>query len=165
MNNPTFYARMGDFGMKAPEQFDAYNKTTRLAGVYSKGLTYDLDFYYLPRVGSKDGPLIGGISLQKRSATVPPDIGWCLLEEFMGKGYATEAAKEFLRYLQEDFGLKEIMAWPGVENRQSIRVAQKIELVKGGTVRSKETGKDDVVYIIPGMKWEENVTVSMWGDS
>jgi RimJ/RimL family protein N-acetyltransferase len=54
---------------------------------------------------------------------VPPGIGWCVLEAYTGKGYATEGAKEFLRLLREDFGLQEIMTWPGATNRESRRVA------------------------------------------
>jgi RimJ/RimL family protein N-acetyltransferase len=56
----------------------------------------------------------------------------------MGKGYATEVAKEFLRYLREDFGLQEIMTWPGSTNQKSRNVAQKLGFVEGGSVRSKE---------------------------
>jgi RimJ/RimL family protein N-acetyltransferase len=140
------------------------NKATRLAGVYCQGLISDLDFFYILRIGGKDGSLIGSISLQQRNKAVPPDIGWCLLESFMGKGYATEGAQRIPRYLREDFGLHEVMAWPGLTNRESCRVVQKIGLVEGGLVRSKETGENDMVYILPGMHFDSNITISMWGD-
>jgi RimJ/RimL family protein N-acetyltransferase len=82
----------------------------------------------------------------------------------MSKGYATEAAREFLRYLREDFGLQEIMVWPGSTNRESRRVAQKLGFVEGGNVRSvEEPGKVDVVYVLPGTKFKA-LTLAMWGD-
>ncbi|KUJ14566.1 uncharacterized protein LY89DRAFT_671901 [Mollisia scopiformis] len=166
MNSPTAHARMGDFGIRTPTEFDALNSATRLAGPYCQGLVPDLDFYYVLRLGDKDGPMIGGVSVAQRSASVPPDVGWCILEPYMGKGYATEGAKEFLRYLQEDFGLREVMTWPGATNKESRRVAQKLGFVEAGTIRLKEEpGKVDVAYILPGMDFTfDNISLSMWGD-
>lgn len=167
MNSATAHTRMGDFGITTPAQFDALNHATRLTGASCQGLTPDFDFYYILHLKSTSGPMIGGISIAQRSASVPPDIGWCILEEYMGKGYATEGAREFLRYLREDFGLKEIMVWPGTTNGESRRVAEKLGFVEGGSVRSKEEpGKVDVVYVLPGMKFtlDSNQTLSMWGD-
>jgi RimJ/RimL family protein N-acetyltransferase len=167
MNSPTAHARMGDFGIRTHAEFDALNGTTRLTSAYSRGMVPDLDFYYILRIGDKDGPMIGGVSVAQRGASVPPDIGWCILEPHMGKGYATEGAKEFLRYLREDFGLQEIMVWPGSTNRESRRVAHKLGFVEGGNVRSaEEPGKVDVVYVLPGMKFtfDKDLTLSMWGD-
>jgi RimJ/RimL family protein N-acetyltransferase len=158
---------MGDFGIRTSAEFDALNRATRLTGAYCEGMVPDFDFYYILRIGDEDGPMIGGVSIAQRGASVPPDIGWCVLEAYMGKGYATEGAKEFLRYLREDFGLQEIMAWPGATNRESQRVAQKLGFIEGGTVRSKEEpGKVDVVYILPGMEFsfDNELTISMYGD-
>lgn len=164
INNPTAYARMGDFGLRTPAEFDALNAATRLTVASAKGMVPDFDFYYIPRIGDKDGPMIGGVSVAQRGASVPPDIGWCLLEAYMGKGYATEAGKEFLRYLREDFGLQEIMVWPGSTNRESRRVAEKLGFIEGGSVTSVEQpGKVDVVYVLPGMKFEDR-SISLWGE-
>jgi RimJ/RimL family protein N-acetyltransferase len=167
MNSPTAHARMGDFGIRTPAEFDALNNATRITRAYSQGMVPDLDFYYIIRISGEDGPMIGGVSLAQREAAVPPDMGWCIQEPHMGKGYATEGAQEFLRYLREDFGLQEIMVWPGSTNRESCRVAQKLGFVEGGSVRSKEEpGKVDVVYVLPGMKLnlEKDHTLSLWGD-
>lgn len=166
MNSPTAHARMGDFGIRTPAEFDALNAATRLSCAYSQGLVPDLDFLYILRLGEKDGPTIGGLSLAQRGASVPPDIGWCILEKYMGRGYATEAATEFLRYLREDFGLHEIIAWPGETNRESRRVAEKLGFVEAGTVEMKEDpGRVDVVYALSGMKSRfDGLVLSMWGD-
>ena len=55
------------------------------------------------------------------------------------------------------------MTWPGMGNQRSIRVAQKIGFVEGGTVRDKD-GELNVVYILLGMQFDENTTLSLWGD-
>jgi RimJ/RimL family protein N-acetyltransferase len=88
----------------------------------------DRDLIYVIHVGEENGPLAGAVTMAQRKPAIPGDIGWALLEEYMGKGYATEAAKEFLRFLREDFGLKEIITWPEEANIQSNRVAEKLGL-------------------------------------
>ena len=85
------------------------------------------------------------------------------MEEFMGKGYAAEAGVRLLSFAKEDLGVKEVMAWPGKGNQRSVRVAQKIGFVDGGTVRSKEGGLN-VVYVLPGMKFSDGTTLSLWGE-
>lgn len=166
MNNPTAHARMGDFGIRTPAEFDVVNHATRLTGTYCQGFIADFDFYYILRLGSKDGPMIGGVSVAQRSPSVPPDIGWCVIEEYMGKGYAAEGAKEFLRYLREDFGLQEIMVSPGSTNRESRRVAEKLGFVVGGDFSFKDLpGEVEVAYVLPGMEFtsERYLGLSMWG--
>ncbi|KAF4637238.1 hypothetical protein G7Y89_g854 [Cudoniella acicularis] len=50
--------------------------------------------------GSKEGEgeFVGIISLHQRTSMVPPDLGWAVLEEQSGKGYATEAAAAVLKF-------------------------------------------------------------------
>lgn len=39
-----------------------------------------------------------------------PDQSWILLPGYRGKGYATESAKEVLRYFRDELGLCDLMA-------------------------------------------------------
>lgn len=55
---------------------------------------------------------MGAVGLGQRSKAIPPDISWALLEEYMGKGYATEAAKELIRALREEMEVRDICTWP-----------------------------------------------------
>jgi hypothetical protein len=75
MNNPTARARMGDFGIRTPAEFDALNGATRLTGAYFHGMAPDFDFYYILRIGDVDGPMIGGVSIAQRAASVPQRFG------------------------------------------------------------------------------------------
>lgn len=63
------------------------------------------------------------------------EIGWRLLPEFWGKGYATEAAIACLDYAKKTLKLKEIYSFTSLPNKQSERVMQKI-----GMQRVKEFG-------------------------
>lgn len=162
MNSRTAHINMGDYGIRTPAQFDALNSATRLSPSTCEGRIPDTDVYYLLRLGHKSAPLMGAVSLAQRAASTPPDIGWCILEQFMGQAYAVEAGKELLRLAREDLGVKEVITWPGAKNQRSIRVAQKIGFVEGGTIEARDGGLN-TVYILPGMVFDSGMALSLWG--
>lgn len=163
MNSPTAHMKMGDFGIRTPAQFNALNSATRLSPSTCGGRELDIDVYYLLRMGPKSGPLMGAVSLAQRGASTPPDMGWCMLEQFMGQGYAAEAGRELLRLAREELDVKEIITWPGAKNRRSIRVAEKIGFVEGGTSKTSDGGLH-VVFILPGMVFDSDIALSLWGE-
>ena len=163
MHTPTAHLDMGDCGIRTPAQLDALNHTIRLSPSACEGRLPDADIYYFLRLGNESGPLMGAISLAQRAASNPPDIGWCMLEQFMGRGYAAEAGNEVLRLAKEDLGVREIIAWSGIQNARSIRVAQKVGLMEGGKIQSSD-GSLVVVYILPGMEFDSSIRLSLWGE-
>ncbi len=64
-------------------------------------------------------PLVGAV-----------EIGWRLRREHWGKGYATEAAREALRFGFEELGLEEIVSFTSVENTPSRRVMERIGMTR-----------------------------------
>jgi len=58
------------------------------------------------------------------------EIGWRLDSQHFGKGYATEAAKEVLRFAFEDLRLKEIVAFTVPQNLASQNVMKKIGMTR-----------------------------------
>jgi len=54
-----------------------------------------------------------------------PEIGWAIAPAAQGKGYATEAAQEALRWGARHFGPVRVLAAVNVDNFTSIRVAEK----------------------------------------
>ncbi|KAL8832000.1 MAG: hypothetical protein Q9170_005062 [Blastenia crenularia] len=148
MNSPVAHRNMGDYGIRTPAAFDDLNRGTRLSSSTIGGRVSDTDIYYLLRPGEKSAPLIGGVSMVQRAKSVPPDVGWCILEDFMGHGYAAEAGKELLRMAKECLGVREVITWPGAKNQRSLRVAEKIGFVFGGEVADKDGGLN-AVYVLP----------------
>lgn len=65
---------------------------------------------------------------------MPGEIGYGLLREHYGRGYATEAGTATLRHWKEDVGIKEIFAAASLDNLASIRVLEKLGFVPGGYV-------------------------------
>jgi len=135
MNDPTNIAAMGDFGIKTPQQHDILTKATTLLPQHlPSGKTPSGNCAYIVRCRehAPSGEIIGMISLASRHADIPPDIGWGFKSAHHGKGYATEAAKEVLRYLMYELegGFANakpkigIIAWPSPTNRASVKVAE-----------------------------------------
>lgn len=58
------------------------------------------------------------------------EVGWRLAREHWGNGYATEAAREALRFGFDDLGLDEIVSFTVPQNRRSIAVMERIGLMR-----------------------------------
>jgi RimJ/RimL family protein N-acetyltransferase len=58
------------------------------------------------------------------------EVGWRLAREHWGNGYATEGAREALRFGFEDLGLEEIVSFTVPQNVASIRVMERIGLMR-----------------------------------
>ena len=58
------------------------------------------------------------------------EVGWRLAREYWGHGYATEGAREALRFGFEDHGFDEIVSFTVPANVRSIAVMERIGLVR-----------------------------------
>lgn len=84
-----------------------------------------------------DGKFLGLTGLHRISFeadfTPGTEIGWRLIREAWGNGYATEAAAACLEYADKRLGLREIYAFTTLRNRRSERVMQKAGMQRIGT--------------------------------
>jgi RimJ/RimL family protein N-acetyltransferase len=72
-------------------------------------------------------PFVGFVGLSvPRFAPELVEVGWRLHRDHWGNGYATEAARESLRFGFEDLGLGEIVSFTTVANTPSRRVMERI---------------------------------------
>ncbi len=90
--------------------------------------------------------LIGWCGLWRLIETNETEIGYALGKVFWGKGYAVEAAEEYLHYGFETLNLKEIVAVARPENSASRRVMERIGMTYDYTGRFYE--RDLVHYSI-----------------
>jgi RimJ/RimL family protein N-acetyltransferase len=58
------------------------------------------------------------------------EVGWRLAREHWGHGFATEAAREALRFGFDEVGLGEIVSFTVPQNVRSVRVMERIGLVR-----------------------------------
>ena len=76
----------------------------------------------------EDGAFLGFIGVAKLPwAPDPvPEIGWRLAREAWGRGYATEGAREAMRFAFEDLLVPELVSYTTVANGRSQRVMTKL---------------------------------------
>lgn len=72
------------------------------------------------------GAFAGWCGLWRLKETGETEVGYALVKEFRGKGYASEASEAFLKYGFEELNLKEIVAVARPENRASRRVMERL---------------------------------------
>lgn len=89
-----------------------------------KALTDVLGYWMIETI--EDQEFVGWIALKKLDQTEKIEIGYRLLEEHWGKGYAAEAASELLNYAFRILKLKEVVAIALEENVRSLRVLEKL---------------------------------------
>jgi RimJ/RimL family protein N-acetyltransferase len=66
------------------------------------------------------------------------DIGWRLVREAWGRGYATEAAKASLRDAFERVRLKEVLAYTSADNVRSLAVIRRLKLQRAASLDYSE---------------------------
>jgi ribosomal-protein-alanine N-acetyltransferase len=105
-----------------------------------------------------DGSQIGGIGLTVDEPHQHAELGYWLGVPHWGKGFATEAAREMLRYGFEDLRLHRIFASHFKNNPASGRILAKLRMRHEGCQRQhlRKWGKfvDSELYGILRQEWE-----------
>lgn len=89
---------------------------------------------YLAETRNSNEP-IGICGLIKREGLIHVDIGFALLPEYTGKGYALEMANATLRFANIRLGIKKIAAITTQDNQKSISLLGKLGLHFVKTIR------------------------------
>ena len=123
LNEPSFLRHIGDRGVR---DLDGARQYLRMGPVDS----YRRHGFGLERIVlDATGEWIGMCGLVKRDALPDPDLGYALLPEFWGRGYAAEAAAGVLRHAREALGLGRIVAITDPANVSSMRLLRKLGFV------------------------------------
>jgi len=109
---------------------------------------------------------IGFVGLHAPKNTLPfspcVEIGWRLSKAHWGKGYATEAAKESLKFAFTILNLNEVVSFTTVANTRSQAVMLKIGMVNTGNnfmhpdIVSSHPQCEHVLYKITKSEWADN---------
>ena len=121
LNEPSFIQNIGDRGVRSLVDAHAYLLKGPVASYAANG-------FGLYRMQVKaSGDTIGTCGLVKRATLDHADLGYALLPESCGKGYAAEAAAAVLAYGHGVLGLPRILAITNPGNTASIRVLEKLD--------------------------------------
>ncbi|KAJ5802505.1 uncharacterized protein N7503_004955 [Penicillium pulvis] len=99
---------------------------------------------------------IGTVSLLKGAPPnrhyLAPDIGYAILPEMNGKGYATEAAKGLIEWAKGELGITGVFGFCDATNLHSRRVLEKIGMeFRGIAALEMFGGAESAVCTLPGM--------------
>ena len=120
LNQPSFLQYVGDRGVRSLQDGRDYIRT-------GPGQSYNEHGFGLNMVALKDeGTPIGMCGLLKRPTLEDVDLGFALLPEYWGQGYAFEAASATLAHGKTAFDLERIVAITAPDNEASIRLLEKL---------------------------------------
>jgi RimJ/RimL family protein N-acetyltransferase len=82
----------------------------------------------------RGGAFVGFVGLHSVNEGLPftpaVEVGWRLAQPFWGRGYASEAAEESLRFAFEELGLDRIVSMTTVRNVRSRRVMERLGMAR-----------------------------------
>jgi RimJ/RimL family protein N-acetyltransferase len=121
-NDPAFIRNVADRGIRTHEQ-------AREAIINGVQKLFE-DYGYGPFCMSLklDGSMIGICGLFKRDNLDDPDIGFAVLPDYCGKGYAGEAAIAVVEYARSMLGIDNLTAIVSPTNAPSIGLIEKLGL-------------------------------------
>lgn len=121
-NRPKFIKYIGDRNLKTVSDTENYIKSRFLPQFEKLGFG---NYVIITKEGHHK---IGGVGIFEREGLDIVDIGFSLLDEFEGKGYAYEAALKIKSIGMNDFGLQKISAITTKDNFSSQKLIEKLGL-------------------------------------
>lgn len=120
LNDPSWLENIGDRGVRCHADAEGYIRTRIWAPYQAHG--YGM---YAVQPRSADSP-IGLCGLVKRDYLPAPDLGFALLPDFVGLGYASEAARGVVAHAQAVLGIGQLYAIVKRGNHRSIRLLERL---------------------------------------
>lgn len=140
LNSPTWLEFIGDRGITSLEKAEKYIQESLTSA-------YEENGHGLFKVCLKtDRTPIGLCGFLKRDYLESVDIGYALLPEFEGRGYAYEAANAVLDYGQTTLNLNPILAITAQKNKKSQKLLVKIGLKKKGLLQIAGDPNEVLLY-------------------
>ena len=121
-NDPAFIRNVADRGIRTVEQAQE--------AIKSGAQKLFEDYGYGPYCISlkTDGTMVGICGLFKRENLDDPDIGFGVLPDYCGNGYAGEAAAAVVNFAHDEFGIAVLTAIVSPTNTPSIGLIKKLGL-------------------------------------
>lgn len=139
-NDPDWKRFINDKELRSVDDTETYLRDIQIPNLNKNGL--GVFTVYL----SDSNIPIGAATLIQRDSLEFVDIGYAYLPKGRGKGYAAEATRNMMDYLQEKLQVKKVAAIIKPENQKSIQLVEKIgfQFVKCGPIIDKN---DDNLYL------------------
>jgi RimJ/RimL family protein N-acetyltransferase len=129
LNEPSFIENIADKGVRDLEAARNYLREGPMASYARHGF----GLWRVELAGT--GTPIGMAGLLKRDYLDAIDIGYALLPEFCGAGYAFEATSAVLAFARDRLGARRVVAIVAAYNERSIKLLQKLGFESESMVR------------------------------
>jgi RimJ/RimL family protein N-acetyltransferase len=140
LNEPGWLEHIGDRGVRDLDDARRYIELRFLAPYRTLG-------YGMYRVETRgDGRAVGLCGLVKRDTLPEPDLGFSLLEEHWGRGYAFEAARAVMQHARATLGLARLMAIVSPGNVASRQLLEKLGFAVQGRLRVDPQEPELILY-------------------
>lgn len=120
VNDPTWLAGIGDRGVRTLEDAENYLRKGPIE-MYAR-LGFGL--YAVER--KVDRTLIGMCGLLQRETLPDPDLGYALLPQYAGVGYALEAARGCVALARDQFRMQRLLAITSTSNIRSRHLLEQL---------------------------------------
>jgi RimJ/RimL family protein N-acetyltransferase len=120
VNSPGWLKYIGDRNIKTTDQARAYLENGPIKSYHDNG------FGLWMAENKVINTPIGMCGILKRETLEHPDLGFAFLPEYMGKGYAFEAATATLTFAKEKLNVQTLCAITVPDNQNSIRLLEKV---------------------------------------
>jgi RimJ/RimL family protein N-acetyltransferase len=138
-NDPAFIRNVSDRGIRTVEQA----REAIEAGAQKLFEDYGYGPYCMSL--KSDGAMIGICGLFKRDNLEDPDIGFGVLPDYCGKGYAGEAAAAVVNFARNELGIAVLTAIVSPTNAPSIGLIKKLGLTFDQMITMP--GDDDAICL------------------
>lgn len=122
MNDPAWIQNIGDREIYSVKDAEDYIQSKIFASYQENGF----GFYVIELKDSQER--VGSAGLVNREGLEHIDIGYALLPDYRGHGYAFEATKMIYDYGTKSLGLDKIVAIVNPKNQKSILLLEKLGL-------------------------------------
>ena len=141
MNTPKFIKYVGDREVNSIEDAKKYIRAKMLPQLTTLGYSnYSL-------ITKANGTKVGTCGLYNRDGLDGIDIGFGLLPQYEGLGYAYEAANRLMKAAFEEFEIEELKAITSKENISSQRLIKKLGLEMVGTTKLPNEDEEILLYV------------------
>lgn len=130
MNEPSYIEFIGDRGITDVGVAESYLQSKMLSSYRD----YGFGLYLL---WSKNQQRALGIcGFVKRAYLPDPDLGFALLKNAEGLGYAAESCRALLHYAKTELAMEKVLAITSLHNERSIKLCMKLGFVQEGSFDS-----------------------------
>ena len=140
LNEPTWLRFIGDRGVRTIDDARCYIE----AGPVDSYARLGFGFYLVEL--REDGAPVGICGLAKRDYLDDVDIGYALLPQHEGRGYAIEASRAVLAHARDELGLARIVATTRAVNTGSQKVLDKLGLRFERVIHHPDDGRELLLY-------------------